>query len=580
MIGIHGILSASSINKKKIQDILLKETEGRFISYQSFSKGLLVKTSLDKFRKDKMFRKYNKVVFGIDGILLNLKQLLNKNETNDIGILIMKFYEKNPSIFPSKLLGSFQGFIYLEKEDTLILFTDHVGSRPIFYFYDEAENAFIFSSSFPNIVKLMQSLGYIPRLNREAAYSLLTFGHMLGDLTLVEGVKRLSPGSVLLYHDGELAINQYYRLSGNPPISDSEEECTHKIASKIAKAVYMEFAKDLEYGYQHLATLSGGLDSRTVIAFAKKLGFKNITCFTYSQSKYLDEKIARRIAYENNLNFIFFPLDYGNHLIQCMDDVVKINGGLVFYAGICNLYPWLKRLPLKNYGLLHTGILGGEIFGEYIEFSSTNKYDGLRYFIGGKASRELIAYIVNLIDKELKRYDTPEIFKFYNIGVNAQLTNMHLIDNFIDAISPYIFPELLEYVMKLPREYKIYKKIYVKMINMYLPEYAKYTWEHYRIAPKYPLYLNKYYNLTLSIYTQFLSKFTPYYSMNPFEYWYKKNNALKRGLTLAFKDSISMLNDDSKLKDECQYVFEEGNFLEKTAVITLLKALKLFRIVA
>lgn len=115
---------------------------------------MLVKISLDKFRKDKIFRKYNKAVVSIDGIFLNLKQLLNKNEADDLGTLIMKFYEENPSIFPLKLLGSFQGFIYLGEEDTIILFTDHVGSRPIFYFYDEAENTFIFSSSFPNIVKL------------------------------------------------------------------------------------------------------------------------------------------------------------------------------------------------------------------------------------------------------------------------------------------------------------------------------------------------------------------------------------------------------------------------------------------
>jgi len=286
----------------------------------------------------------------------------------------------------------------------------------------------------------MATLGYTPYLNREAAYCLLTFGHMLSDLTLVEGVKRLPAGSILMYHDGELSINQYYRLTSNPPISDSEHECVHKIAREIAKAVYMEYAKDLEYGYHHLATLSGGLDSRTSITFAKKLGFNNITCFTYSQSNYLDEKIAKKIARENNINWIFFPLDYGNHLIKYMDNVINLNGGLVFYSGICNLYPWLRKLPLEKYGLLHTGILGGEIFGEYIAYSPRKKYQSLRYFLSGECSGKLLRKISYLVDNELSKFDNPELFKFYNIGVNAQLMNVHVINQFIDTVSPYLFP--------------------------------------------------------------------------------------------------------------------------------------------
>jgi asparagine synthase (glutamine-hydrolysing) len=185
-------------------------------------------------------------IVSIDGIILNLKELLIKGNSDNLSALIMKALQGKPVIFPLKFLGSFQGFVYLGKENKLILFTDHIGSRPIFYFHDKTENIFIFSSNFLNLVKIMQYLGYIPHLNMEAAYCLLTFGHMLGDLTLVEGVKRLPPGSILIYHNGELLINQYYLLSNNPPISDSEEECVHKIAGKIAKAVYMEYTKDLE----------------------------------------------------------------------------------------------------------------------------------------------------------------------------------------------------------------------------------------------------------------------------------------------------------------------------------------------
>lgn len=281
MIGIHGVFSPHPIDVKRLRDMLFKDLGKYLFNHQAFSRGLLAKISLKKFERDKVFREYDGNVVSLDGIVLNLKKLLIEGKAKDLDALILGLCMKDPTPFPSKLLGSFQGFMYLEKENKLIVFTDQIGSRPIFYFHDTADNTLIFSSSFPNVVRMMRCLGYTVRLNEEAAYCLLTFGHMLGDLTLVEGVRKLPPGSVLVYHDGVLSINQYYRLSNHPPVVDSEDECARKIARMIAKAVYMEYAKDLEYGYSHLATLSGGLDFRTGLAFAKKLGFHDITCFTF-----------------------------------------------------------------------------------------------------------------------------------------------------------------------------------------------------------------------------------------------------------------------------------------------------------
>jgi len=578
MTGIYGVISSRITDKKCFDEYLFKEAEGKHLQCQHFSNGLLAKISLDKFRKEKIFQKVDGSLVSLEGVILNLKRLMNGKNTRDLGALIRKLYTENPDFFPLKLTGSFQGFMYSERENKLILFTDHIGSMPIFYLYDEVDGAFIFGSDFKVVNMMMGAIGYSPRLNVEAAYCLLTFGHMLGDLTLVEGVRRLPPGSILTYDDGELSIKQYYKLSSQPPISDTEEEAEHRIANIFARAVYAEYAKDLEYNYPHLATLSGGLDSRTNIAFAKKLGFSNITCFTYSQSNYLDEKIAKKIAHENNMDLIFFPLDYGNHLIQYMDDVINLNGGLVNYIGICNLYPWLRKLPLEKYGLLHTGILGGEIFGEYVDYSPYRKYDSLRYFLHGWGSGKLLSHISHLIDKELSRFDNPELFKFYNVGVNAQFMNMHIINNFIDAMSPYLFPDLLEYVMRMQKEYKLNKKIYVKMINIYTPEFAKYKWEHYRIPPKYPLYLLRGYCAMMSFYTKFISRFSPCYSMNPFEYWYKRNSILRKSLTLAFTDNIDALKNCNKLRNDCEYLFKEGDFPEKTTAITLLRALKLLQI--
>lgn len=540
---------------------------------QTFPDAVLGRCSLKKFVNEKIFQQAGDCLISIDGVILNLRQLLRETATRNLYDLILKLYKEQDCDFPSILRGSFTGFIYFKNENKLVLFTDHISSRPIFYFYDKMSSMLVFGPNLVTVSKIVDEMEYDFQLNVEAAYCLLTFGHMLGDLTLKEGIRKVPPGSTLIYTDSGLSIRQYHRLSNQPVVSDNEGDLLCELVKRFRTAILYEYNKDLEYGYKHIATLSGGLDSRTNVAFAKRNGFEDITCITYSQSNYLDHKIAEKISHENKFNFAFFPLDWGSHLVKCMDDVVHINGGLVSYVGICNLLSVLGKLRLEEYGLLHTGLMGGEIFGEYIPYSPRLKYESLRYFMYGDASAELLGQISHLIDKELSMYESVELFKFYNMGVNAQLMNLNVINQFIDMTSAHLFLDVLDYVLRIPANLRNNKKLYAKMINVYIPEFAKYTWEHYLVPPKYPLHSLKGYDFLLSLFRNWISKLSPSYSMNPFEYWYRKNSFLRRGIEKAFSSNINSLETHSELKDDCVNVFERGNFYEKAAVVTLLKAL-------
>jgi hypothetical protein len=64
--------------------------------------------------------------------------------------------------------------------------------------------------------------------------------------------------------------------------------------------------------------------------------------------------------------------------------------------------------------------------------------------------------------------------------------------------------------------------------------------------------------------------------MNPVNYWYKRNTTLRK-ITLTFEDNMGVLKCHSALRDDCKHLFEEGGFLEKVTVATLVKALKIFK---
>jgi asparagine synthase (glutamine-hydrolysing) len=64
--------------------------------------------------------------------------------------------------------------------------------------------------------------------------------------------------------------------------------------------------------------------------------------------------------------------------------------------------------------------------------------------------------------------------------------------------------------------------------------------------------------------------------MNPFYYWYKVNTSLRKKLNEYFMENIELLDCYKELKKDASSLFEQGNVLEKTQVITLLATIKLY----
>ena len=61
--------------------------------------------------------------------------------------------------------------------------------------------------------------------------------------------------------------------------------------------------------------------------------------------------LQKKISSDHHFDFIFYSLDNGDFLLNCIDDIVFSNDGLVFYSGCAHLYACLKKLSLSEYGL-------------------------------------------------------------------------------------------------------------------------------------------------------------------------------------------------------------------------------------
>ena len=161
-----------------------------------------------KFLNDKIFDENTSTFIGTDGILFNSQHLRKKYGVGTNFALLERIYSQHGIEGISEIKGNFSGFIFNKNADTIHVFTDHAGSKNVFYFFDKEKNCLVFGSELKLIVALMRTLGYTPGLSETGAYCLLTFGFMIGDATLIHEIKKIPPGSILTRSSGKIRIEQ------------------------------------------------------------------------------------------------------------------------------------------------------------------------------------------------------------------------------------------------------------------------------------------------------------------------------------------------------------------------------------
>lgn len=530
-----------------------------------------------KFDKDKTLQEDNDYIIGIEGVILNLTSLRNK--TNQVAVfdVIRTLYVEQSIDFVKELRGDFSGFIYSKKEDKWEIFTNPIGSKRLFYFKNN--DLFIFASELRDLSFVLKQKSLDIFLNLDAAYLLLTYGYMVEDINLIEGVKRLNPGTVLTFEKGELSTSEYFNLRNIPQTTDSHAQIIEKMDELFSIAIRLEFEKDKEYGYKHIATLSGGLDSRMTVLVAHKLGYTNQLNFTFSQSNYLDEMISKKIASDYKHEFMFQSLDNGNYL-KDIDKTAYYNDGLIIYSGSAHMLKSIENINFDRFGLVHTGQIGDAVIGSFLSQPLVVKPT----VQSGAYSTKLIHKITPFIIEILKNYESEELFKFYGRAFSGAFNGNFYLDIFSQTVSPFLELDFLSYCYSIPVEYKYKQKIYLEWIAKMHPEFGNYPWEKTGVSPLKSNNYKKYFDL--GFYKRMSLKFFDKLSgkmksgMNPFDYWLTENTDLRDTISHYFQENIELLKANKELMNDATELYKNGNTGEKLQVITLLAAVKLHSIQA
>jgi len=535
------------------------------------NKYILKHETHSKFKNDNCFFEDESISCFINGVILNKSSLITKNKNWKETISIL--YNNYGELFFNQFRGSFLGFIYIKSSKKHIIFTDHIGSKHIYYL--SYNNTFIFSSNISNIYEYINNNNLKNTLNKNAAYMLLSYGYTLGELTLSKSIKKILPGNYISLKNNLIKKYEYYKLKNTPNNKITEDEAIEKMDFFFKQAIKRQFNKDKEYNFNHFVALSGGLDSRMTSWVAHEIGYQNQLNFTFSQSDYLDETIPKKTASDLKHEWIFKSLDNGLFLFN-IDEVTKITGGNVLYYTLAHSLFIFKNINFKNLGIIHSGQLGDVVFGTFYKSKDQKvKIDD------GAYSKKLI-HKVNFNDVNMK-FENQEIFIFYNRGFSGANYGLLAAQKFTETISPFYDIDLLNFALTIPVEFRKNQSIYKKWILKKHAKAANYLWEATKSKINSPIInifgrkIPKDRVLSLIKYKLGISKegIKTKNHMNPLDYWLNTNKELENFFHNYFKNNIDLIIDSELKKDTIQ-LFNQGTSMEKIQCLSLLSALKLF----
>lgn len=562
-------------NIKPCHEMIFRNTE--FAGYKLFQ------YTTSKFYDDKCFELNDKYFSCMEGVVLNKKELLEEYRSSNISNLTFLMFQKQEDFF-NDLRGSFSGMYCDRISNKWLLFTSHYGDNAVFYY--QHEDKFIISSSLEWLAEGLRLNKIYYNVNEKAAYYMLTYGFMADESTYIDGVSRLLPGHYIEISGKSFQIREYYTLKRDKiDLKDkSEEEIIDILDELFTRAVKREYEKDLEYGYKHLVELSGGLDSRMNYWIAHELGYKDMLAITFCQSNYIDELVAKQIASYWNEELLIWPLDSAKHLYD-VDRDVRLNFGISLYSGVGAELHILDSLNMHQYGVLHTGQLGGAVVGTYLkEEEELNSLE-----TAGNYSDKLLN---KFCDDSYKKYKNKEEYIFNTRGLLGCLGSHLFARQYTEECAPFLDVDVMDFCFSIPLSKRIDRYIYKKWILSKHPEAAKFVWERTGdLIDKSDLYLK--WKQTRQVAWDVITHpslllrkiglpvnaptLSDYRGMNPMDKWLRENETLQKFVEGYYKEHIEKVRKvlSSKLSEDIEELYEQGSMGEKTQIFTAMSAIEL-----
>lgn len=167
--------------------------------------------------------------------------------------------------------GMFAFALWDDKEKRLFAARDCFGEKP--FYYCTQEDTFVFGSE----MKALWAAGVHKSIENNMLLNYITLGQLQDpehkSKTFYNDIYSLPPAHYLNFYQGKLSVKQYWNLDKETCININEEDAISELDRLLNKAVTVRMRSDVAIG----SSLSGGLDSSTLLYYIKKNQKENIS---------------------------------------------------------------------------------------------------------------------------------------------------------------------------------------------------------------------------------------------------------------------------------------------------------------
>ena len=284
------------------------------------------------------------------------------NGESDTEVLINLYLSDGMEML-SKLKGIFAFAILDKNKETLFVARDALGVKPLYFSTDG--DAFYFASE----MKALFEFDSIDKnLDIESLNQYLCFLWCPGEGTPIKSINKLLPGQALLVNKGKVKKKwTWYQLPifiGNSKDLNKNESISG-VTNLLRRAVHNQMISDVPLG----AFLSGGLDSSSIVAFAREKD-PDIKCFTIeTQGKQEDGFVddlpyAKKVAKHLNVNLEIVTVSSNQIADDLQSMIAQLDEPLADPASLNVRY--ISKLAKKNgIKVLLSGAGGDDLFTGY-----------------------------------------------------------------------------------------------------------------------------------------------------------------------------------------------------------------------
>ncbi len=361
--------------------------------------------------EEEIFIIYNGEIYNFQEIKEELKKIGYKFRTNSDTEVIIYAYKHWDEEFIEKLNGMFAFCIYDKRKNSVYLYRDRIGLKPLYYTF--LNDTLIFSSEPKSIFKYSDSIKL--KLNIKALSNYLTSHNFhFKDETLFENIKIIEPGYFLKYSKKGVGIKKYWDVNIENNNNLNFEDLKHELKNNLNISTLKRLISDVPLG----AYLSGGVDSTVLISIIKDRFRENLKTFTigFENDEFNEfnfSEIVNKIYKTDNEKVIFSEDNY----FEILEDYLKIKD---FPLNVPNeiLIYYLSKYLKKDITVVLSGEGSDEILGGYGIFLRS-VHDYTKIFILKNCpdffSDEIKNFQIEKLNKLYKNINFSSIYEFlYN----------------------------------------------------------------------------------------------------------------------------------------------------------------------